>query len=132
MKITKKQLHKLIQEEIATMSSETSIEEQKRAPVPGNAGVQDMIHDLVDAMMQTGQKWLTMASRGQTPETAEKLEQVLDLLEQGLKSQLAPVGYDDDEGTYAKKGAFAAMDADRRNPTRENKNRTKVRTKKKK
>jgi len=82
--ITKEDIQKMVQEELDNIG-EVKVGDYELDPGQGDMPDRfDIVNDLKNAMLAAGKKWVKMASKGQTPEAAEKFEIIYDMLENGL------------------------------------------------
>ena len=134
MKLTTKQLQRIIREELTNLSEKTYVGgghiDTEEGELPDHI---DIVNDLVDAMSAAGKEWLAMATKGQTPEAAAKYEQAYDILEDALITGAQSKGeykWDDSETTKRIPGAYDAMRESKSIKSRpKNKKRLKIRRK---
>ena len=112
MKLTKEALKKIIKEELDNIG-EIEVGDAEIDPSAGELPDHvDIVNDLINAMSAAGKKWLSMASRGQTPETIEKLEIIFNKME----NYLLRAGYD--RQAFQSKGAYDVMKEDKKSPSK--------------
>jgi uncharacterized membrane protein len=109
MKITTKQLQRIIREELANLS-EITVGDHDIDPGAGELPDHiDIVNDLINAMTGAGKQWLQMATKGQAPAEAAKYEQIFSMLEDALiKAAQSPSAHEDPSQS-ARKGVYNVM-----------------------
>ncbi len=96
MKLTTKQLQRIIREELSNLSEigvgGYEFDGTAEGGLPDRF---DIVNDLIDAMSAAGKEWLAMATKGQTPEAAAKYQEAYDIIEDALiKSAQSPLAHE--------------------------------------